>query len=144
MSFFSKLGKFFLGGTANAALGVGEKVASLVSNWKPGEKDKHVMSQEVAALVSESVASARGHDAPHNSGHTLLDGIINLANRLIRPGITIIIFGGMLSWWVLPAPGSIDPVWLAFADRVLLFWFGGRMLFKDLPSAISYLRLYRK
>lgn len=67
----------------------------------------------------------------------LNDGAVDIVNRWIRPGMTLWLIGGMSGWWELPNTGSIDPVWFQIFLIVVTFWFGGRVLLKDLPAAVN-------
>lgn len=62
---------------------------------------------------------------------------VDIVNRWIRPGITIWLIGGFSGFWKLPNTEMLDPVWFQIFMIVITFWFGGRVLLKDLPQAIS-------
>jgi hypothetical protein len=68
------------------------------------------------------------------------DSWVDKANRLIRPGVTLWLVGGMIGWWQLPKSDAVDPYWQNIFMIVLSFWFGGRALLKDLPAAIKLMR----
>lgn len=69
---------------------------------------------------------------------------IDIVNRWIRPGITIWLIGGFSGWWKLPDVDQIDPVWFQIFMIVITFWFGGRVLLKDLPQAVGAILKMRK
>lgn len=140
MGLLSKVKGFLVGGTAKTGLGVAEGIAEIVERWKPGEGKKHEMAMEISALAESAYASARQHDQPMSSGLPLLDGIVNGINRLIRPWVTITVIGSLFGYWELPPPDSIDPQYWVITKVILGFWFGGRAVFKDFPSAIRNLR----
>lgn len=140
MGILSKAREFLIGGTAKAGLGIAEGISDIVERWKPGEKAKHDMSMEINKLVEDSYASARQHDQPMNSGLPIIDGLVNGINRLIRPWVTVTVIGSLFGYWELPPPDQIDPQYWGMAKIILSFWFGGRALFKDLPSAVKNLR----
>lgn len=71
------------------------------------------------------------------SHNTWFDALVDGINRLIRPGITIWLVLGISGRITLPDPGRVDPFWLQAFLIVLTFWFGGRVLLKDLPIAIA-------
>lgn len=116
-------------------------VADIVERWMPGAEKKHEIEKEVDQLIESSVNNARSmsFDSP---GSTMFDSFVNGVNRLIRPGVTIWLLGGLGGLWALPAPGTVDPVILKWIDIVLVFWFGGRALFKDLPACIKYVKTF--
>lgn len=118
---------FLFGGSAAA-----EKVATVV------DKAVHT-SQEKAGESAADLESARGFAVVSNQPG-LINQLADAANRLIRPGVTAWLLGGFAGWWALPKPGVVDPYWQSVFYLVLTFWFGGRMLLKDLPSAIKALR----
>ena len=136
MSFLSKVGAFF-GGTA---MEVAKDGADIVERWVPSASSKHEMAQEIDESINKAVASARAHDAPPGNNRTWFDSVVDGINRLIRPVVTLFLFGGIAGFWQLPTVGEIDPIILTWTGTVFLFWFGGRAIFKDLPGVIKYLR----
>jgi hypothetical protein len=70
----------------------------------------------------------------------IVNQLVDALNRLVRPGVTGWLLGGFIGYWKLPEPGAIDPYWQSAFYLVLTFWFGGRMLLKDLPAAIKAIR----
>jgi len=137
MGFFTKLGSFFTGGAGDAVAKTAGGIADIVERWRPGESKKHEMNMEIADFLEKSVADARKHDQPMNSGIAWIDAIVNGVNRLIRPWVTITVLGSLFGYWDLPAPESIAPQYWQMALIVLGFWFGGRFLIKDIPQAIK-------
>lgn len=75
---------------------------------------------------------------------TLANSSVDFFNRLIRPGITLYYLGGFSGWWKLPEVSQIDPVHFQIFIIIITFWFGGRVLLKDLPSAIGAILRMRK
>jgi len=140
MGILSKIGSFFGGGTATLGLGVANGVADIVERWRPGDAKNHEMAMEVNQLVEGAYSDAREHDQPMNSGVAWVDATVNGINRLIRPWVTITVLGSLFGYWDLPPPESIDPQYWLMAQVVLSFWFGGRLLFKDIPATIKGLR----
>lgn len=94
--------------------------------------------QERAEGDAKDLESARAMALPSHSSKfdILIDGL----NRLIRPTFTVWLFGGFTGWWALPKPSSIDPYWYSVFTIVITFWFGGRMILKDLPAALRLMR----
>jgi len=136
MGFFKKVGEFFAGGVMEVA----EKGADIVERWAPGAEKKHEMASDIDNTINSAVAAARAHDTPPGDNRTWFDSLVDGINRLIRPGVTIFLFGGIGGAWDLPKVGDIDPIILTWTGTVFLFWFGGRAIFKDLPGVIKYLR----
>ena len=69
---------------------------------------------------------------------------IDIFNRLIRPGITLYYLGGFAGWWQLPDTSQVDPVHFQIFIIIITFWFGGRVLLKDLPVAVGAILRMRK
>ena len=120
--------------------GILKQGADIVERWAPSSAAKHDMATAIDAAISASVEGARLHDAPPGDNRTWFDSLVDGINRLIRPGVTIFLFGGIGGAWHLPKVGDIDPIVLTWTGTVFLFWFGGRAIFKDLPGVIKYLR----
>ena len=140
MGILAKAKSFLLGGAAEAGLGIAGGVADIVERWKPGDAKNHEMAMEISNLVEGSYANARKHDQPMSSGVPIVDAFVNGINRLIRPWVTITVLGSLFGYWDLPPPDSIDPQYWVITKVIVGFWFGGRAIFKDLPSAIRNLR----
>lgn len=126
MSFFSKLAGWFFGGGKTV-----EKVTEIAdeaidTGQERGERD------------AKDLESARAMQL-HTHG-TLFDVVIDGMSRLVRPGVTLWLVGGFVGWWALPDTDRISQFWLNTFTIVLTFWFGGRAILKDLPSAIRAMR----
>ena len=138
MGLLTKIKSVLFNTTAETAISSAERVADIVERWKPSEEKKHEMSLEIEKLVNESQNSARRMAiASHN---TWFDVLVDGLNRLVRPWITVWLFGGLVGWWTLPSPGQVDPFFLNAFYTILVFWFGGRAVLKDLPKALSIIR----
>ena len=137
MGIGTKIKDFFLGGTGSAVTDTANGIADIVERWKPGEGKKHEMTMEINEYLHKTVADARKHDMPMNSGIAFIDALVNGVNRLIRPWVTITVIGSLFGYWELPAPESIDPQYWTITQIILGFWFGGRFLVKDIPQAIK-------
>lgn len=131
MSWFSKL---FGGGK-----GVVEQVSDVVDKWNPSETTRHAMSIDDIKAGDESQDSARKMEL---RGHaTWFDVLIDGLNRLPRPIMTgwvvCILFG-----WISPPTHleSMSPVTQNIIWTIVTFWFGSRVLFKDIPTLIKSLR----
>jgi hypothetical protein len=137
MGFWAGVARFFTGGTGGSIIKDG---ADIVERWVPSAQGKHEMAAEIDASIERGVAAARAHDAPPGNNRTWFDSLIDGLNRMVRPTVTIFLFGGIANFWELPKVGDVDPIVLAWTGTVFLFWFGGRALFKDLPGVIKYLQ----
>lgn len=126
MSFLSKAATWLFGSGGAAT------VATAV--------DKAVYTREErAADDAKDLESARAFaDVSNQPG--LVNQVVDAANRLVRPGVTLWLAGGFIGWWKMPDAGSIDPYWQNVFMLVLTFWFGGRALLRDLPAAIRLMR----
>jgi hypothetical protein len=143
MGVLSKIVGFFGGGTAKVATDVAGGIADIVERWKPGEGKKQEMQMEVANFLEKSIADARQHDQPMNSGIAIIDALVNGVNRMIRPWVTVTLLGSLFGlgetwpYFKLPPPDTIAPQYWEMSIIVLGFWFGGRFLVKDIPQAIK-------
>jgi len=138
MGIGSKITKFFVGKVAGSMTDTASEVADIVQRWKPSEADKVAFEKDISKVINDATDSARKMAlASHN---TWFDVLIDGINRAIRPGVTIWIIGGLIGWWALPAPGTIDPFFLKIFWTIIGFWFGGRAVLKDLPKAVQFVR----
>ncbi len=125
MGFLAKVGAWLFGGGA-------ETVAKAV--------DKAVYTaEERAGDDAKDLESARSFAGVSNQPG-LINQLVDAANRLIRPGVTLWLVGGFVGWWKLPASDAISEYWQNIFMIVLTFWFGGRAILKDLPAAIKIMR----
>ena len=111
MSFWSSVAGLFTGKTVEKVVDMADD--AIFTNQEKAETD--------TKFVTETVANTS----------------IDLFNRLIRPFVTMWLIGGFSGWWILPDTQSIDPVWFQIFMIVITFWFGGRVLLKDLPAAVG-------
>jgi hypothetical protein len=140
MGIFRKIGAALTGGGGGGAAELIDKADSIVSRYAPGITGKDQMVKELLQLGGGGYDSARAHDAPMASGVRVVDALVNGVNRSIRPGVTIGLIGGLFGWWALPSPESIDERYWGLLEVVMIFWFGGRAIFQDLPKALSYVK----
>jgi len=140
VGFLAKLGTILAGGTAKAGLDVANGIANIVERWKPGHAKNVEFVKELTTLVNDSYDSARRHDAPMQSGVLWVDAAVNGVNRLIRPWVTITVIGSLFGYWNLPPPQSVEPEYWIMIQIILGFWFGGRLVTKDIPAALGHLR----
>lgn len=95
----------------------------------------HTSDEERAAAQLAENVSARGFAAPGAHG-TMLDVVIDGLNRLPRPVVTGYVLGGIAGGWSLPDLTKIDPLWVMAGGTIMGFWFGGRLITRDMPSAV--------
>lgn len=99
--------------------------------------------QEKAELDAKDLASARSmqfSQADYSKMPpfvAIINVIVDAISRVIRPGVTIWVIGGIAGQWELPDSKEVGPEWWAVFWLIITFWFGGRVLLKDLPSAIA-------
>lgn len=125
--------------------GIVDSVSDTVDKWKPSPVTQHGMAVEAS---KQSVAEQNAGDESQNSARamalpthgTWFDSLVDGLNRMTRPAITYWIVGGLAGFWRLPSLGSVDPIMMNIVWTVITFWFGSRMLFKDLPAAYAMAR----
>lgn len=132
--------KKVFGGLVQPAVDAAEDISEIAAKWIPDVDDRVKFASAVSSHVAKTQESARQHDQPMKSGLRWLDGLVNGVNRLIRPCVTLWIFGGLADMWTLPDPATVPAEYWDMALIVTGFWFGGRALFKDLPAALKFLR----
>lgn len=93
-------------------------------------------AQERSERDAQDTGNARAMAAP--SGNTWFDVLVDGLSRLVRPGVTLWIIGGVIGWWNMPE--MLPEFWQNVFMLVLTFWFGGRAILKDLPAAIRSMR----
>ena len=146
MSIWTKIGGFFGIGSAKAGLGVAKGIADIVERWKPGDAKNVEMTEQLTTQINDSYESARKHDMMMDTGIPFVDALVNGVNRLIRPWVTITVIGSLVglgqhwSYFNLPPPDNIAPEYWVMVQVILGFWFGGRLITKDMPKALSLLR----
>lgn len=118
MSLWTTIGGFFTGKTVEKITDIADE--AIYTNQEKSETD----SKFTAEILNNTS--------------------VDIVNRWIRPGITIWLIGGFSGLWNLPNTTTLDPVWFQIFMIVITFWFGGRVLLKDLPSAISAILKMKK
>jgi hypothetical protein len=138
MSILGKVAKFFIGGAAQGVVDTAGQVADIVERFNPGPEKQLEMEQALTETINNTTKSAREMAlATHN---TWFDVLVDGLNRLVRPVITVWLTGGMMGAWVLPTTDQVPKFYQEAFWTVLVFWFGGRAVLKDLPNAIKYVR----
>jgi hypothetical protein len=130
---------------ADVVVDTAKGVADIVERWAPSDAAKHQMYLDVQKVVQDGAASARQYD-PRTTGGGIVGELINIVvdaiARMIRPGVTILLIGGVFGWWSV-ATQTLDPVVLGWGEAVIVYWFGARTLFKDIPSLIKAIQKIR-
>lgn len=99
----------------------------------------HYSAEERAADDAADLASARAFAGVSNQPG-FINQVVDAANRMVRPGVTLWLCGGFIGWWSMPAPDAVSEYWQSVFMIVLTFWFGGRALLRDLPAAVRAMR----
>lgn len=138
MNIFKKIGELFIGGTAKAVTDTASDVNNIVERWLPNDATKREAMKEINEVVAKATSDARKYGTGDTT--TWFDSMVDGASRLVRPLVTLWFFGGLIGWWDLTPAEGVDPLLLVWGENILYFWFGGRVVLKDLPQAIQYLR----
>ena len=139
MSFWSKIFGTGAKAAADAVVDTAKGVSDIVERWVPSDKAQHEMNMEAQQKASEATNAARSYDPRTTSTRAvgeLFNVFIDGITRLIRPGVTILLIGGVFGWWRVETQ-TVDPVVLASFQSVMAFWFGMRALTRDIPSLIK-------
>lgn len=139
----SWLKKTFGGGNpvASAVVETAKGVADIVERWAPSDAAKHAMYMDVHAKLTEAVNAARSYDprSPATRAATeFINVVVDAANRMIRPGLAILTTGAVFGWWRVET-STLDPIVLAWAEGIGMFYFGIRAITRDIPSLIKML-----
>lgn len=139
MSWFTSLAGTLFGNSSNGK-GVVQTAVDTYERFDPSAVKLHEMSLEDQTAGDASQDSARkmivapSHDSWFD---ILIDGL----NRSVRPGFTLWAFGTLVGWWDTTAHwNEIPPMVWNIIWTIITFWFGSRILFKDLPSLVKRLK----
>lgn len=142
MGIMSSIASALGSGAAKTVTDTASGLADVVERWVPADKDRVQMVTELDKVVQ----AARAYD-PRSTATgkvaELINVIVDGVTRFIRPTVTIILLGGVFGWWNL-AVTNVDPIVVSWGTDVMAFWFGTRMIFKDLPSFLKTLKELRK
>lgn len=149
MSILKKLG---LGpkDAADAVMEVAERGADIVERWKPSDKAKHEMAREDLADQRTGTQEARSYD-PRTEAKTggllgsiseMVNVLVDATNRMIRPGVAVLLIGGTFGLWDLKVE-TVDPVVLGWTEAVVGFYFGVRTVVYDIPKLLKALKELR-
>jgi len=98
--------------------------------------------QEKTADDAQDLASTRAFAAPAQH-YGFVNSVVDAANHAIRPWITVELLLRWFGYKEFPSIAGVDEFWTSATMLVLTFWFGGRMLLKDLPATIRAFRTSR-
>jgi hypothetical protein len=125
MSFLTKAVDWFFGGTSSATV--------------VNQVDKAFYTkQERAADDAADLADARSFmDSPAGPG--FINQLIDALNRSVRPVLTYWAMGCLIGWWKSPALSELTPFMQNLIYLIITFWFGGRVVMKDIPNMLASL-----
>jgi len=129
-------------GSSSNGKGVIQQASDVADKWIPSETSKHEMSVEDMKAGDSSQAAAQGF-TPAPSHESWLDILIDAWSRAQRPAFSTWALGLLCGWWEGPRLDSIDPLTLNIIWTIVGFWFGTRMIFKDIPNAIAAFKRWR-
>lgn len=129
--FFSKL---FVG-----EKGIVGQVADTVDRFFPSDTTLHKMSLEDQTAGDASQDSAR--KLTFVSHDSWLDIGVDAFNRMVRPVFTYWGFA-LLMGWVDPPQHllTMNPIVLNILWTIITFWFGSRIIVKDIPNVLKWMR----
>lgn len=118
--------------------GIIEQVSDVADKWVPSATTQHKMGIEDLKAGDDSQASARAMEL--RSHDTWVDVVVDALNRLVRPLMTYWVV--LLLWGLIKPPdlSNIPPMLWNIIWTVITFWFGSRMLFKDIPALVQWLK----
>lgn len=122
----------FISEAIKGAADIGKVVDNLITTKGERLELEAADADKVRAMMAQAVNG------------TWFDSLVDGLSRLIRPGVTIwllLALDGRLA--SLPQIGGVDPFWQTIVYLVLTFWFGGRMLWKDIPKMLVGLHKLR-
>lgn len=140
----ASIGKFLFGSTAGGLVKAGANVAQVVTQFISTPAQREAFVNQLLAAQNQETASVHEFAAPGDHG-TAFDVLVDGINRLIRPFIAIDVLGAWNHWWTIPSIESLSPFLRWAVQAVIVFYFGGRFVAKDLPVAIAALiKVWRK
>lgn len=135
MNWFGNIVSAVFGSSNNGKSNL-EVAADIYDNRNPGEITKHEMNLENVQAGDASQNSAR--QMSFKSHDSWFDIFVDGINRAVRPFMTIWVFGLLVGWWDEPENFStMDAMTKNIIWTIITFWFGSRVLFKDVPGAIK-------
>jgi hypothetical protein len=142
MSWVSTAFKAVFGSSDNGK-SIAETAVDTYERFNPGEVKQHEMSIEQQQAGDASQDSARAMIfASHASWFDIfIDGL----NRSVRPFFTFWAIGMLMGWWDTTVHWDKIPemawniIW-----TIVTFWFGSRVIFKDIPLAVKAWKVMNK
>lgn len=142
MNIFKAIGRALFGSDSSDK-GIVEEVSDVVDKWSPSPVTEHKMAIENQTAGDESQADARAMVLPRTDSNisfvSIFNALVDGVNRLVRPVFTYWSFSLLVGWteppisWNLWPPMLWNIVW-----TIVTFWFGSRLLFKDIPSMYKW------
>jgi hypothetical protein len=143
MNVFKLIGKGVsaLFGSSDNGKGIVGEISDTVDRWSPSAQTLQENSIEDLKAGDASQESARGMKQVNHE--SWVDIFVDAMNRLPRPliggWVICILFG-----WVEPTHlESLSPLTMNIVWTVVTFWFGSRVVFKDIPKAIAAYKRFK-
>lgn len=145
MNIFKIVGKAVgaLFGSDSKDKGIVQEVSDVVDKWHPSEVTRHEMAIENETAGDASQADARAMALPRTDSSisfvSIFNAFVDGVNRLVRPVFTFWVFGLLTDLVPVPSNWSTWPPMLwNIVWTIVTFWFGSRLLFKDIPSMYKW------
>ena len=141
MSWLSKAFGAVFGSSSNGK-SVAETAVDTYERFNPSAVKQHEMSIDDLKAGDSSQEDARkmvlrGHDSWFD---IFIDGI----NRSVRPFMTVWAIGMLMNWWDTTEHwNNIHPMAWNIIWTIVTFWFGSRVIFKDIPAAFAAYKNWR-
>ncbi len=134
LSFLGNLLPALFGSSSNGKGLIGS-ASDAIDKWIPSDSTKQKQNLENQKAGDESQKNAYSLVLPtHDSWFDILvDGL----NRLPRPVLTFWAIGVLCGYWSGPNFELIHPFMLNVIWTIITFWFGARVVMKDIPAAIA-------
>lgn len=138
MSWLSKAFSAVFGSSDNGK-SIAETAVDTYERFNPSEVKVHEMSIEDLQAGDASQNNAREMEIPHHE--SWFDIFVDGVNRSVRPTMTVWAMGMLFGWWDTSNHwDDIPPMAWNIIWTIVTFWFGARVVFKDLPNAIKFWR----
>lgn len=125
------IGKIFVGDK-----GIVEQISDVTDKWMPSKTTIHRQSIEDLKAGDNSQDSARKMVLIYHD--SWLDIAVDAWARLPRPLFATWAFGLLVGWWEQPEHiNQLNPVLLNIIWTVVTFYFGARVIVKDIPAAVA-------
>ncbi len=141
LDFIPKILTGLFGSSANGKGVVGE-ISDAVDRWLPSDATKQKQSIENQKAGDDSQKNAYSLVLP--SHDSWFDIFVDGLNRLPRPLLTLWLIGVLYNWWPTPNLELVHPIILNIMWTIITFWFGSRIVMKDVPAAIAVYNSIKK